>query len=227
MVKSVLAAVAFALTALTAGQAGAAINVSWADLNSTSASGVSGVINAPSGTVGVSFTGAYTFAQINNAGTDYWVVPGSNPYTGGAVNRPSTVDMVALDQGGSKTITFSQAVTDVYMAFTSWNGNNASFSSPFTIIGQGCGYWGCGTFSPNATNTAFFGVGETSGVLQFQGVFTSLTFTDTSEGWHGFTVGIGDVAGAGVPEPGTWALLLTGIGGLGAALRRRRELALA
>jgi hypothetical protein len=36
----------------------------------------------------------------------------------------------------------------------------------------------------------------------------------------------GDVTG-GVPEPGTWALMILGFGGAGASLRMRRRTALA
>ncbi len=41
----------------------------------------------------------------------------------------------------------------------------------------------------------------------------------------GFLSGVG--AAGGVPEPGAWALLLLGFGGVGAALRRRRAVAFA
>jgi len=55
-------------------------------------------------------------------------------------------------------------------------------------------------------------------VLQFQGVFTTLSFTDPDEGWREFTVGIGGIAGA--PEPATWAMIISGFGVIGAGLRR-------
>ncbi len=209
-----LAATVSAAALALAGSASAAINVNWADWTQASAGSASGTIL---GTVGVTYTGGYTFAQTNG-GTDYWVDGG---YTQGLVNRPTGTDIIALDQGGRKVITFSQAVVDPFMAFTSWQGNTATFSAPFTVISQGCGYWGCGSFSAFGGNTGFNGAGEVHGVLQFKGTFTSLSFTDTSENWHGFTVGASGV----VPEPATWAMMIMGFGFAGAALRSRRRVA--
>ncbi|MBL8773372.1 MAG: PEP-CTERM sorting domain-containing protein [Phenylobacterium sp.] len=213
---------ATAAIALLAGATSAnAVTVNWTDWTAqTSSTHVDGVITVGSDVIDVDYDGAIWFTQTAG-GTDFWV---DNGYTQGVVNRPSGSDVIALNARGQKTITFSQAVVNPYLAFTSWNGNNVTFSSPFTVVSQGCGFWGCGTFSVNGTNTGFFGSGEVHGVLQFQGTFTSLSFTDTSENWHGFTVGVGGVAG-GVPEPGTWALMILGFGGAGAALRSRRRVA--
>ena len=195
--------------------AASAVTVNWASLtaqpNSTT---VTGNIGA----VGVTYSGSVNFSQLSNAGTDYWIDLG---YTQGVVNRPVGTDLISLNEGGRKTITFGSAVTDVYLAFTSWNGVTTSFSAPFTVVSQGCGYWGCGNFNVNGTNDGFFGNGETHGVLKFSGTFTSLSFTDTSENWHGFTIGIGGPAG-GVPEPASWAMLIAGFGLVGATMRRRR-----
>ena len=154
-------------------------------------------------------------------GTDYWAAQVAD-YTDGAVNRPTGSDIIALNAGGQKVVTFSQAVINPFFAFSSWNGNTVDFSAPFTIVGQGCGHWGCGTFVPNVGNTGFTGSGEVHGVLQFQGTFTSISFTDVSENWHGFTVGAEGVSTGAVPEPATWAMMILGFGAAGAMLRRRR-----
>ena len=213
MTISKLIAAGLLLAGATAAQA---VTVQWASLTAQpSATTVTGTV----GGVGVSYSGSVLFSQLNNTGTDYWIDSG---YTQGVVNRPVGTDLIAIDGGGTKTITFGKAVKDVYIAFTSWNGNTSLFSAPFTVVSQGCGFWGCGTFGVNGTNDGFFGNGEVHGVLKFSGTFTSLSFTDSTENWHGLTIGIDSVAGAGIPEPASWALLIAGFGLTGAAMRRRR-----
>ena len=212
-------AAAAVATLLAAGSA-AADTVSWTNWTSQpDATHAEGSITAGMNSVDVSYEGSIFFTQLNNAGTDYWVDGG---YTQGVVNRPTGTDLISLDDGGLKTISFSHAVLNPYLAFTSWNNNTVTFSAPFTVISQGCGYWGCGTFIPNMTNTGFSANTEVHGVLQFQGAFTSLSFNDTNERWHGFTVGVGSVS---VPEPATWAMMIMGFGAVGAVVRRRRALA--
>jgi hypothetical protein len=199
---------------LAAANSAQAVTVTWASLTAQpDATTVTGTV----GGVGLTYSGSINFSQLNNAGTDYWVDGG---YTQGLVNRPVGTDLISLNGGGLKTITFAAPVTDVYLAFTSWNAVDVTFSAPFTVVSQGAGYWGGGTFSVNGPSDGFFGNGEVHGVLKFAGTFTSLSFTDTSENWHGFTVGVG-----AVPEPQSWAMLIAGFGLVGATMRRRRSVA--
>lgn len=200
-----------------------AVVVNWADLTNATTNQVTGTLNVNGTPVGVTYSGPYIFAQTNGTGTDYWTEPNPalRPYTGGSVsNRPPGTDIVALSQGGTKTITFSQQVSDLYLALVSWNGNNVSFDHPFQIISEGCGFWGCGTFT-NVTPTSFTGSGELHGIIRFQGPLTSITFTDTTENWHGFQVGVAALGGA-VPEPAAWALMIVGFGLAGGAMRTRK-----
>jgi hypothetical protein len=219
-IRNILGALA-ATAALTSAGAAGATTVNWVDWTAqTSGTHVDGTLTIGANVLDIDYDGAIGFTQTNG-GTDYWAAQVAD-YTDGAVNRPTGSDIIALNAGGQKVVTFSQAVINPFFAFSSWNGNTVDFSAPFTIVGQGCGHWGCGTFVPNVGNTGFTGSGEVHGVLQFQGTFTSISFTDVSENWHGFTVGAEGVSTGAVPEPATWAMMILGFGAAGAMLRRRR-----
>ena len=214
-------AIAAALSVLATSAANATV-VAWTDWTSATTTTATGTI-ASSSNVGItlSTSGEDLFFVQTGAGTNYFTEGTPAPFTGGSVsNAPPAAEMVALGTGGVKTIRFSQAVTDPYIAFVSWNGNATTFSQPFEKVSEGCGYWGCGTFSLGAGNS-FVGSGEVHGVLRFLGTFNTVSFTDTSESWHGLTVGIGGVAAPAVPEPSTWAMMIAGFGIVGSALRRR------
>jgi hypothetical protein len=207
------AVVALALMASTA--VGAA-TIQWTDWKAAGVAEVGGTIAAPGGDVNVIYTGPYSFAQIG-CGTAYWDTGSYN----GALNKPPSCDIVALNPGGPKTITFDKPVTDPYMALMSWNGNTVVFDTDIEVVSNGPGFWGSGTPVVNANGDGFFGSGEVHAIIRFPGTFTSISFTDTSENWHGFTIGIEDVAGPGVPEPSTWAMLLLSLGLLAVSTRRR------
>lgn len=190
-----------------------AVTVSWTDWTSSpdsfSASGNIGSIS-----VGYVGTGAHSFVTTG-AGTNFWT---GTAYTNGSVsNAPPASDIIALDQGGTVTITFSSPVANPYIGLVSWNSNTVDFGVPIVIDSFGPGFWGNGTPILNGSGTGFFGSGEVHGVVQLPGIFTSITFTHTSEDWHGFTVG------APIPEPETYAMLLAGLGLLGFVVRRRKE----
>lgn len=193
--------------------------IAWTDWTQ---SGANTVVGSVSG-VGVTFTGSYNFAQTNG-GIDYWNSSFVNTWDG-TIAPPPGSDIVGLHLAGSKTITFSSAVNDVYLAIMSWNSQGSvTFDKNFTQEGwvRGCGYWGCGLLT-NVTGNSFTSNGESHGILKFAGPITSLTFAESgNEYWHGIQVGIGSVGGA-VPEPSTWALLILGFGAIGAGMRRQRR----
>lgn len=66
------------------------------------------------------------------------------------------------------------------------------------------------------------------GVIDQANPFTGVRFTSTASadffGFDQMTIGdVGQVTPPGIPEPSTWAMMLLGFGGLGAALRRQRR----
>ena len=204
--RQIVGAAALALIAASSAQA----QVTWTDWTSAG-TGVTGNM----GGVGVTYTGSYSFAQLA-CGTDYYV---PNVFTGpGVPNAPNNCEIIALNSGGLKTITFSQAVVNPYLALVSWNGQPPTpFNGPLQVIAQGCGFWGCGTM--NASGNTLFTSGEVHGTVQLIGTYNSISFTDGGENWHGITVGANVTA---TPEPSTYALMATGLVGIFGIARRRR-----
>jgi PEP-CTERM motif len=196
--------------------------VFWTDWTTatTATPGVLGTLTTLTDTVNVTYSGPYSFVQTSG-GTNYYSP--SAPYLSPTVdNAPPASDIIALNAGGVKTITFSQAVRDPFIALISWNTNTVDFGVPIEIISFGAGFWGNGIPILNASGDGFFGSGEVHGVIRLPGSYTSISFTDTSENWHGFTVGVAGVSDGGtVPEPAT--LFLLGLGLLGIAQMGRRK----
>ncbi|HTI31569.1 MAG TPA: PEPxxWA-CTERM sorting domain-containing protein [Sphingomonas sp.] len=214
MKKFVLAALA---STIAASPAPAAIN--WADLTSSSTTGGVTTVQGNIGSTNVTFTGTGVGFVQTSGGTDFWNTAAYSAWDS-TVNAPPNSDLIALSGAGTKTITFSSAVSNAYIALASWQNQSFSSTSAFSFVGlvNGCGYWGCGT--PTAvTANSFSSPGELHGVIQFAGPLSSITFTDTNdEFWHGIQIGAG-----AVPEPAGWALMIGGFAFAGFAARRRRR----
>jgi VPDSG-CTERM motif len=203
--------------------------VTYTDWTSASAPGLSasatGSMNLSSGTVNVSYSGEFAFAQVNNSGTQFWTqpdAPTSLPYTGNAIvgNAPSTSDIIALSEPSGvelDTITFSKPVLNPIMLINSLGqpglGVSYVFNQSFTLLSAGTGYWG-----GNADGSSLVKSGNTltgyegTGAIEIPGEVSTISWYTGgqygNEYWNGFTIGAVTQQATGVPDGGTTLALL-------------------
>jgi hypothetical protein len=201
--------------------------IQWTDWQSSDLS----VSTGQMGGVTVTHAGTLRFAQLANgvlvgdgnvnSTIDYWIERGAPlPYTGNAVvdNRPPGYELLAFDAASDNLLTFSTPVLNPIMTILSMGQAGVpvtyAFNQPFTVLSEGFGFWGDGTYSTLGNSLTG---NELHAAIQFQGLVSSIQWTSTAEHWHGFTVG------SEVPEPGTIGLLAAGLLGLGRRVRNRRR----
>ncbi|WVH09969.1 MAG: hypothetical protein EoVTN8_1486 [Fluviibacter phosphoraccumulans EoVTN8] len=150
-------------------------------------------------TATLSSTSSLAFVQTSS-GTNYFSTY-PVPYQSTGVAAPTSSDIVAFSDLGTRTLTFSTEVQNLYFAFVSMNGNGYRFDMDFDILSQATttrGYWGAGEAQKRevvidgVTYYELYAVtGEPHGVIRFKGAFSSVSWLNpTTEYWHGFTVGI-------------------------------------
>jgi hypothetical protein len=206
------------MLALSAGAASAADTASWAHWT-----GTTGTFVQNSNTVTVTYTGdshdGDQRAAIFDTAPSSFTAPPLVTNTPGA---NGTIDMT----GGHATVNsfhFSQAVVDPLVALWSIgnSGTPVTFNflddAKFSILSQGAGNWGGGSLVQAGNSVTGR---EGNGLLQFKGTYTDISFTTPDyESYYGATVG----AIAAVPEPETYAMILAGLGVIGAMVRRRKD----
>ncbi len=197
-----------------------ATTINWTDWTSTQTGQVFGVMDG----VNVTYTGGYHSADLGG-GTNYWTEYSPAPYTGNAFvdNAPTAGELIRLVNATSNRIQFSSTVLNPVMAIVSQGQRGLAvsydFDQSFTLLSEGRGYWGDGTYTLGAGDVLTGR--ELHAVIQFSGLVSEINFTNTAENWHGFTFGSGKTDERNpVPEPATILLLGSGLLGL-VGLRKR------
>lgn len=218
MKKYLSLGIAAALLAPALAMADTGPTVSWTNWNSNTG----GTVTQNSNTITVTYTG-------NNLGVSHdasiYDVPGS--FTSAEVSSTPGSNGTVIMSGGTggtvNTFHFSAPVVNPYIAVFSVGQGSVpvafNFDQNFTLLSQGSGHWGGGTLV--ASGNSLVGH-EGNGVIKFTGTYTDITFTTPNyEYYYGATIGVASVAA--VPEPGTYAMLLAGLGLVGAIARRRKQ----
>jgi hypothetical protein len=215
---------ALAAAALAFAAPASAANVAWTlwhpDSVFTGLTG--GQVSGTVGGVGVTYSG-----EVNDLNTNYPSWTPNSTWEGGDVsNAPpagnGAIKITGGDGTGIDTITFDQAVVNPVIAIWSLGQGGGPASFDFDVKSNQLALLGGGP-SAEYNGQALTLLGSTvsgvegNGLVQFYGTFNSISFTTPlHEYYYDFTVG---VAGGGVPEPASWAMMLIGFFGLGTMVR--------
>ncbi len=154
-------------------------------------------------------------------------------YNGGTSGSGTTGPNLGVDFTGFQTVSGFGETSEPNLAFNAGGPAFANTSFGFTAFNFTAGFFQPGTVS------VFSGIGGTGTLLgsltgllgnpnaftlqsvRFTGVGRSVTFVGPNA-----TLGVDDfnftLAGGGIPEPATWAMMLIGFGIVGGAMRGRK-----
>lgn len=163
----------------------------------------------------VVFSGV-TYTSTNNSVLGYTGGYGfsSNGFWNG------TPPMIGLDTGsGTFTLVFATPLSGFLgqlnwtVGFSGGNGTVQAYDAGGTLLETLTVENGANAATPNG----YYGFSRTAGDI------AKITFSNEYIGVRDITT----IAGAAVPEPASWAMLIAGFGLTGAAMRRRRSVAVA
>ncbi len=135
---------------------------------------------------------------------------------------PGTILAAGTDIVGSTTV----LGTDNLFG-TTYNITKGSFNVGTVALGPGTYYVALQGISSDFNTFLGFGAAASGAAETFDGGLTWQQNYELASWLGGPTDSVAVGLFGAVPEPGTWALMLIGIGGLGAALRRQRKAAVA
>jgi hypothetical protein len=182
-------------------------------------------VSSPSG----DFGGAFALVNlINQSGlsaaytsgvTDFTTYTATTVHTGNTIAAPSGFTGTS---GEPQTITFNFSGPTTIGSIAIWAINNVGSITQFSLSGDGGAI--AGVFNAAADNGT--GIDPAQDFFFAPQLTSKITMTVlNTAGGTALIPGLGAVAfgsGGAIPEPTSWALMLVGFGGVGAAMRRRR-----
>jgi len=212
--KAILAAGALALAASSAHAAvtfySYGTNAPAATLVDNFSQDTLGYVPSSSSSYTWSSTVPYDYVTIGSLATQYQA-----PAT--SATTYDTGKYLAVLAGGTSTITLSKPVTGIEIYVGSLDSyNNVGFNLGFS---NGVDFTGTQLGAVSGADNGSFSSADTNGVFDFtfSSPVTSITFTNN-------TANAFEIASiSSVPEPATWAMMLAGLFGIGAAIRFGRR----